>query len=160
MSAFEKSEQSPAPEQVSVSVRQPCCKSDRRPERQHHWVNDAHRKSICDQPKKQRPRRECQTKGAFKVAILLIGQSEMFRDSDRRVGERLAIHVIDRRGKQKQTANPPFPAVRSNGRTRAHPFHDFPSQRITRSTKFTTSSVNVAKRASPFPAEASSGEPM
>ena len=46
-----------------------------------------------------------------KVVEVVLDHLAYGRDADeiQGVGQRLAVHVINRRSKQKQTANPPFP---------------------------------------------------
>src|SRR4030095_290056 len=121
---------------------------------QNNGINPAHRIAIDQHTEQERTGGESPAEIPFELAILCLAEMEVLRDADRCIGQRLAVHVVDCGSQKEQPADPPLPRRRSGGRRFAQAFHDLPSQRMTRSSNATTSSVNTRNNASPFSAVA------
>ena len=71
-------------------------KAGGRPKNQNGGVKIAHGKAIRREAKDDRPSREGEAEVAFEVSILFLRKAELLRDAGGHVGQRLAIHVVDR----------------------------------------------------------------
>src|SRR5262245_36120002 len=109
MSAFEKPKQYPASHELAGRLNPAGDESRNRPRSKRRRVQPAQRPTVSEPSKGKRTKRESPTEKQLKVTILFLVEMELCRDSNGCIGKRLAIHVIDRRGHQEQSANDPLP---------------------------------------------------